>query len=258
MPEEASAKEQFLEGLRDVLPIMVAVGFFAMLFGATGVSNGLTFWQTLASSASVFAGASQFVFLDLFNQQVPVWSVLLAVFAVNFRHILYSAAIARYLDAFPRVLKYIGFFFLSDPTFATCEQRAQKRILRPSYYYGYGATLYPVWLICTAIGGLAGNLIEDPNALGMDMLLALYFIALLMGFKNRPNWLMTVLVSAVASTLIYKTLGSPWHLTLGPMFGIVVAAIIGKPVLRQAQDEGTLAVQDEGTFAVQDEEGNNV
>ena len=83
---------EFWQGLRDGLPVMLAVTFFGALFGATGVSNGLTFWQTVGASASAFAGASQFVFLDLYNQQVPVWSVLLAVFAVNFRHVLYSAS----------------------------------------------------------------------------------------------------------------------------------------------------------------------
>ncbi len=234
----SSAKAEFFEGVRDVLPIMVAVAFFALLFGATGVSNGLTFWQTFSSSMFAFAGASQFVFLDLFNQQVPVWSVLLAVFAVNFRHVLYSAAIARYLGAFPALAKYAGFFVLSDPTFATCEQRAQTRVLTPAYYYGYGGSLYPVWLVFTALGGLVGNFIENPAALGMDMLLSIYFIALMMGFKGRPNWLSTVLVSAVASTLIYKTLGSPWHLTLGPMFGIALAAFIGKPASQQTKGEG--------------------
>jgi len=88
-----SHRSEFLEGLRDCLPIMFAVAFFGMLFGATAVNNGLTLWQTVGSSAAVFAGASQFVFLELFNQKVPVWSVLLAVFAVNFRHVLYSASI---------------------------------------------------------------------------------------------------------------------------------------------------------------------
>lgn len=105
-----TALSEFFEGFRDCLPIMLAVGFFGMLFGATAVNNGLSFWQTIGSSAAVFAGASQFVFLELYNQQVPVWSVLLAVFAVNFRHVLYSASIGRFLGSFTVLQKYVGFF----------------------------------------------------------------------------------------------------------------------------------------------------
>lgn len=224
-----SARSEFFEGLRDCLPIMLAVAFFGMLFGATAVNNGLTFWQTVGSSAAVFAGASQFVFLQLFNQQVPVWSVLLAVFAVNFRHVLYSASIGRFLGAFTAPQKYLGFFFLSDPTFGAGEQRAEKQTLSPAYYFGFGASIYPLWLASTSAGALMGNLITNPRALGMDMLLSLYFLSLLMGFCARPNWLAVVLASGIVSTIVFKTIGSPWHIIIGAFVGIVLAAIIGKP-----------------------------
>ena len=158
-----TSQNEFMEGVRDCLPIMFAVSFFGMLFGATGVSNGLTFNQTMLSSATVFAGASQFVFLDLYNQQVPVWSVLLAVFALNFRHFLYSASVGRYLGAFSEWTKYLGFFVLTDPSFAAAEHRADKQGLSLSYYFGYAAPLYPIWLVATLLGALAGNLIDNPK-----------------------------------------------------------------------------------------------
>jgi len=216
---------------------MFAVAFFGMLFGATGVTNGLTFWQTLGSSASVFAGASQFVFLELFNQKVPVWSILLAVFAVNFRHVLYSASIGRYMQYFSGLQKYAAFFFLSDPAFGTGEARAESQGLRPAYYFGFAASLYPVWLIATASGALMGDLISNPRALGMDMLLPIYFLALLMGFRSRPNWLTVVLVSGLVSMLVFNTIGSPWHIMLGALAGVVLAAIIGKPGSAETVEE---------------------
>lgn len=224
-----ASRREFLQGVRDCVPIMLAVSFFGMLFGATAVNNGLTLWQAMASSASVFAGASQFVFLDLYNQKVPVWSVLLAVFAVNFRHILYSASISRKLGLFSPVQKYLGFFFLSDPAFGAAEHRAQTQELTPAYYFGFAASLYPVWLSSNLVGGLVGELITNPRALGMDMLLSVYFLSLLMGFRARPNWLSVVLASGVVSVLVYGTLGSPWHIMSGALVGIGLAAIIGKP-----------------------------
>ncbi len=241
-------RREFLEGLRDCTPIMFAVGFFGLLFGATGVNNGLTFWQTFASSASVFAGASQFVFLELFNQKVPVWSILVAVFAVNFRHVLYSASIARVLGQFTVFQKYVGFFFLSDPTFGASEQRAEKQALTPAYYFGFGASIYPLWLASTASGAWMGNLITDPRALGMDMLLSIYFLTLLMGFRGRPNWLTVVLASGAASTIFHYLLGPPWHITMGALVGIVLAAMIGKP----SKGEPNTRVETQTTSEVRD------
>ncbi|MEO0329900.1 MAG: AzlC family ABC transporter permease [Pseudomonadota bacterium] len=221
--------DEFLEGFRHALPITLVVWFFGMLFGATGVSNGLTFFETLLSSMVVFAGASQFVFLDLYGQQVPVWSVLLAVFAVNFRHLLYSASLGRHMGEFGFVKKYLGFFLLADPVFGAGELRALQGKLRPSYYFGYALPFYPIWIASTAVGGWFGKFIENPQAWGMDMLLSVYFLTLLMGFRSRPNWLTTVLASGVVSVLVYNTIGSPWHITMGSVAGIILAAFIGKP-----------------------------
>lgn len=226
------AKQEAWQGLRDCVPIMFAVAFFGLLFGATAVNNGLTVWQTIGSSASVFAGASQFVFLELYNQKVPVWSVLAAVFAVNFRHVLYSASIARYLGKFTTFQKYLGFFFLSDPSFGASEQRAERQGLTPAYYFGFSASIYPLWLASTASGAWMGNLITDPRALGMDMLLSIYFLTLLVGFRGRANWLTVVLASGAASTLFNHLMGPPWHITMGALVGISLAAIIGKPQIK--------------------------
>ena len=60
-----------------------------------------------------------------------------------------------------------------------------------------------------------GNLIPDPHALGIDFLLPIYFLGLVMGFRKRPLWLPVVAVSAVASIIAYKTVGSPWHVSIG-------------------------------------------
>ena len=231
-----SNRDHFLEGARDCLPIMLAVIFFAMLFGATGVNNGLSFGETVFSSAAVFAGASQFVFLDLYGQQVPVWSILLAVFAVNFRHVLYSASLGRYMGDFSPLQKYSGFFLLADPVFGAGELRAQKQELTPAYYFGYAVPLYPVWVGCTALGAGFGKLITDPQAFGFDMLLSIYFLSLLMGFRSRPNWLSSVLASGIVSVLVFKYVGSLWHIMSGALVGIALAALLGKPEEKVEKD----------------------
>lgn len=222
-------KSEFLDGIRDSVPVIIAVVTFGMLFGATAINNGLTLGQLLLSSAVVFAGASQFVFLELYGQQAPVWSILLAVFAVNFRHVLYSMSIGRYMGAFNAAQKYTGFFFLMDLLFGAGETRAEKHTLTPTYYFTYGIFLYCVWMGATFVGGFFGNLIADPAAFGLDMLISLYFLVLLVGFRSRANWLSTVIASGLAAILIYKYIGGPWHIMGGAMIGVLCAAILGTP-----------------------------
>ena len=50
-------------------------------------------------SATVYAGASQMVGIELFGNKVPPWLIVLSIFAVNFRHVLYSASFGRHMPA---------------------------------------------------------------------------------------------------------------------------------------------------------------
>ena len=52
-------------------------------------------------SATVFGGASQMVGIELFGQKIAPWLIVLSIFAVNFRHVLYSAAVGRRIAHWP-------------------------------------------------------------------------------------------------------------------------------------------------------------
>jgi predicted branched-subunit amino acid permease len=229
------SKTEFLRGARRSVPIVVAIVPFGLLFGALSVANGLTVGQSVAMSASIVAGASQLVGIQLFNQKVAVWIVVLSIFAVNFRHVLYSAAAGRRIRTFPLWQKAIAFFFLTDPQFAETEQAGEAgRTIRFAWYMGVALPVYSAWLTNTLIGALFGRLIRDPHALGLDFLLTIYFFGIVLSFRRRANWLPVVAVSAAASVGAYHVVGSPWHITLGGLAGVAVAAILGGGKAREA------------------------
>ncbi len=91
---------------------------------------------------------------------------------------------------------------------------------------GAALPVYVSWNILTALGAFFGQMIPDTHALGIDFLLPIYFLGLVMGFRKRPLWLPVVAVSAVASIVAYKIVGSPWHVTLGALAGILLAVIL--------------------------------
>ncbi|HSK33396.1 MAG TPA: AzlC family ABC transporter permease, partial [Propionicimonas sp.] len=47
------------------LSIAAAVGVYGVSFGALSVAAGLTVWQTVALSALMFTGGSQFAFIGV-------------------------------------------------------------------------------------------------------------------------------------------------------------------------------------------------
>jgi predicted branched-subunit amino acid permease len=196
---------EFWHGARFGLPVCIAVSPFGLLFGTLAVENGLSVIEAISMSAFVFGGASQMVGIELFGQKVAPWMIALSIFAVNFRHVLYSAAIGRYL----------------------AESQIQSgRKLTFARYMGAAVTSYLTWVATTVIGAIFGKLIPDTSAIGVDFLLPIYFLGLVMDFRRRPLWLPIVAVSAVASILAYRFVGSPWHVLLGALAGVALAVIL--------------------------------
>ena len=195
-------------------------------------------FEAIMMSATIFAGASQLVGLNLFGQHIPAWIVILSIFAVNFRHILYSASLGRSIGQWSFIRQAIGFFFLVDPVYAETERRAEQgENVYYSWYMGMIFVVYVGWVGMTGLGTVFGNFLEDSHTWGIDFLLPIYFMAMLMGFRKRPFWLPIVIVSAASSIIASKTIGSPWHVSVGAAVGILTAVLFAPapdPVEKEA------------------------
>ncbi|WP_064682701.1 AzlC family ABC transporter permease [Rhizobium bangladeshense] len=237
-------RADFVEGLRGGSAVALASAPFGALFGALAVGNGMSLSEAAFMSATVYAGASQMVGIELFGHNVDAWLIVLSVLAVNFRHVLYSAALARYIGHFTPVQKFFTFFLLVDPQFAEAVKRSEAgKQLTFAWYFGFGIIIYIPWVLISVAGGMLGGFIGDPKAIGLDILLPAYFLGIVLGFRKRDNFLPVALVSAVASVLAYRYVGSPWHVSLGAAAGIVLAALL--PLAPQEPDLEADALQSE-------------
>lgn len=238
--DNSTASRLWLEGAKASIPIILTAGPFGALFGALAVESGLSVFDATMMSALVFAGASQLVGIELFGQNIPGWIIVLSIFAVNFRHILYSAAIGPHISHWSVPRQMIGFFFLIDPSYAEAERRVEKRkSVDFSWYLGLMIPTYLVWVAVSWVGAVLGNILEDSYKWGIDFMLPIYFLGLVMGFRKRSFWLPVVVVSATASILASKTIGSPWHVSIGAIAGILFAAFFSPDARNgETQKEG--------------------
>ena len=222
---ENPAARDFWRGFRLGFPVVVASAPFGLLFGALAVDNGFSVFEAVLMSAAVYGGASQMVGIELFGAHVAPWLVVLSIFAVNFRHILYSGAVGRRIRHWPPARQALAFFFLVDPQYAEAEIKGERgEEVTFAWYMGMALPIYMCWVSEAWIGATFGGLVPDPHALGLDFLLPIYFLGLVMSFRNRPLWLPVVVASAVASMIAYETVGSPWHVSIGAAAGILFAA----------------------------------
>lgn len=218
---------EFVRGMRASVPVVVAAAPFGLLFGTLAVENGLSVFEAVLMSATIFAGASQMVGIELFSQAVVPWLIVFSIFAVNFRHVLYSASIGRHLRNWRPWQRATGFLFLTDPQYAEAERRGESgEAVGFAWYMGMALPIYVLWVVEAWVGALFGRLIPDTHALGLDFLLPIYFLGLVMSFRKRPLWMPVVAASAAVSIVAYHTVGSPWHVSIGAVAGVLLAAVL--------------------------------
>jgi 4-azaleucine resistance transporter AzlC len=224
MPEETSLWRQWGQGAAAVFPICIAAVPIGLVWGALATERGLTLFEIGLMSATVFAGASQFVAIGLWTDPLPVAAIVLATLMVNLRHVMMSASLGRHMGRFSPLQRYVALYWLTDEVWAFSETRALKTPLTPAYYAGMAAPLMAVWISSTLAGGAFGKLLGDPAALGLDFVFTIMFIGLIVGFRALPAWAFVVATSAGAAVLSHYLLPSPWYIIIGGMAGVAVAA----------------------------------
>lgn len=227
----------FWHGVKAGLIVALSTTPFGLLFGAIAVDGSVSPLEATLMSGIIFGGASQLVGVQMFGSHVPAWLIVLSVFAVNFRHILYSAAMTPLVQDFSPLQKAAAFFFLTDPQFAEAAKRVDRvGKLEAGWYFGAALIIYVIWVGSSALGAMFGQLIGNPKAWGFDVLLPVYFLGLVMGFRKRPLFGAVVPVSAAASVIGMHTVGSPWHVSIGAVAGIIAALILHKPQSAKSEE----------------------
>lgn len=219
---------EFLNGVRDELPILLGVVPFGLIFGALAVHNGLSSDAAQATSYIIFAGSAQFIAVQLFGVGASVAVILMVVFVVNVRHALYSASIAPYIAHLKPIWKFVLAYFLTDEAYVVAITNYEKHgvsAIRHWYFFGAGVTLWVAWQISTLVGILVGAGIGENWPVGFA--LPLTFIALVVpSLKNRP----LVLAAVTAGVLGLLTINFPYKtgLLLAAFCGIAVGMLAEK------------------------------
>ena len=223
---------EYREGVKTSLPFILSVFPFGMVVGTLGVNSGAGYAEVILQSVLFFAGASQTVMWDLYRAEQSIWVIALAIFAVNFRLVLYSAAIGRRLEPLAKPRMFSALFLLQDVSLAVGLRRADTPTgLSWHYYMGVSLVLYVTWIVSVAVGAGFGVLITDPHAVGLDILVPVYFLCLVMGFRAKPNAAVIFAVSAGVAVLVYVFVGAPYHIGAGGLTGMLTAAALARPVL---------------------------
>jgi 4-azaleucine resistance transporter AzlC len=220
------AFRDFRLGVVDMLPLIIAFVPIGALWGALAAGKGLSPAEAALMSAGVFAGASQFVAVELWRDPAPILVLAFTVFIVNVRHFLMSASLSRHMGAFPNGTRGIAVYFMCDEAWAMAERRALTQELTLPYYLGLALSAYFTWLFSSIAGAVFGARFGDPAAYGIDFAFSAMFIAILAGFWKGPRTGAVLGASAFAAAMAKLFVPGVWYIVIGGLAGVAVAAAL--------------------------------
>lgn len=212
-----------------LLPIAVMVLPFGIAFSVAAQQAGLDSTEIVAMSMLVFAGASQFAALELWQSPVPWLPLALVVFAVNARHILMGASLYPVLRTLPWKRRLLAIGLITDANWAFSMLQTNPR-QQAGTVIGGGAALWLAWQVGTAAGLWINATRESAAALGLDAVMPLFFLILL--FKQwggRPD-LLPWIIAALVSVGWQHWLGGHWYVLAGALAGGVSALLLPSPL----------------------------
>lgn len=199
----SSRSSEFRAGVLALLPLLLGVFPFGMIYGVLALESGLAAWQAQAMSALVFAGSSQIVLCQLLAGHAPLAVIFVTIAIVNLRHVLYSASVAPETRHLPGGWKALLAYLLTDEAYAVMMARvrtADASAYKHWFFFGSGLTLWSGWQLSTLAGLLLGS--EIPPEWGFDFAVPLTFIALVVpAAHSRADWLAVTVAGAAALLL---------------------------------------------------------
>ena len=217
-------KQEFLDGVKDGIPICLGYFSVSMAFGLTAVLSGMPVWATILISMTNLTSAGQFAGV---NQLLAFGSMVELAFTmliINIRYFLMSLSVSQKADSKMNIFKRLAVSFgITDEIFAVSVQR--KTAITATYMAGLIITSYAGWVGGTVTGAIATSVM--PEVLSSSMGIALYgmFIAIVIPPAKRQRNVMWTVIFAIILSFAFNYLPLLSKLSSGWVTIIITVAV---------------------------------
>ncbi len=236
-------RKEFMQGLKDGLPICLGYFSVSMAFGLTAVLSGVPIWGAVLISLSNLTSAGQFAGTTLLVAGGNMVELVVTTLVINIRYFLMSLSVSQKVERQMTLPQRLAVSFgITDEIFAVSMQH--KGALKAVYMAGL--ILGPVlgWTLGTLTGAVATSFM--PPILTNAMGIALYgmFIAIVIPPARQEKSVMITALLAVAASCLFallpglKELSSGWVIII---ITVLVSALAATLFPIKVEDEEEVA-----------------
>lgn len=227
---EEMAYVTFKQGIKDCIPTLLGYAGVGFSFGIVGVASGFGVLEIALLSILVYAGAAQFIIIALMAVHTPVWIIVLTALVVNSRMFLLSMTLAPSFKNEPLWHRIGMGTLLTDETFGIAIAPHSKGVfIGRQWMHGINLTAYLFWILICILGALLGDILHNPEVLGLDYAIIAMFIFLMLsqfeGVTKTKLRIYLYLVGIVTVMMLLLSVVMPSYIAI--LLSSMLAACVG-------------------------------
>lgn len=218
---------QFKQGVLGGISIAIGYLPIAITYGLIARSTGLSLTETVLMSVIVYAGASQYIALDMIGKQIGMMEIVFTTFIVNIRHLLMSASLNEKVEKDSGLKRAIYSFGITDETFSVAS--VQKSMLTTGYMFGLTFIAYFSWVLFSAVGYIVGANLPTVFQDGMSVALYAMFIGLLVpSLKGNMKVLFLAGTAAIFNSVftLCQVLSTGWSIVVSTLISAILVELV--------------------------------
>jgi len=218
-----------IEGARLALPVMPGMVMFGAAFGALAAQNGLSLLEATLMSALVYAGASQFVALEMWPEIATFGGIAmlgLVTATVNMRFVLMTAALRPWFGTLPSWQSYPALFTVTDPGWLIAMSYHARGGRDAAILVGGGLAFWLLWFGSTVPGYLLGAMVSDQKTFGLDVIMPAFFVVMLVPLWRGARRAIPWAVAGGVALLVAALVPGWWFIIIGSVAGAIAGGFI--------------------------------
>ncbi len=219
----------FRLGLRLALPVVPGMIAFGLAVGATAARKGFSFLDDLLMNLLVYAGMSQLVAMEVWPERIDLAALAglaLLCAIVNSRFLLMSAALHPWLGTLPPWKIYPALHILVDPGWLIATRYRAEGGSDTGVFFGSAVLLCVAWMSAIVVGHLLGGLVAHPRSFGIDLVMPIFFVAMLVPLWRGARRGIAWALAGVVALLVQSLLGGWWFIMAGAVAGSLAGGFL--------------------------------
>lgn len=218
-------KSELMAGAKANLPVAASAMAYGSVLGILAAQKDLSWLDMVYMNSAVFAGAAQFVMVDMWSGQLPIFEMALAVLVINLRYLLIGASLEKLFVGRSLLHKMYMMHLVADENWAVTIAEQRKREVSSWFLLGGGVFLYLSWSSGTLMGLLGGGFITHPEEYALDFAFTAVFTALAVGLWQGKKDILPWIVAGGLALLSHHYLPGKWYIVIGGLGGAITAML---------------------------------